>query len=996
MIPTPKLDDRTFQDIVDEAIRLIPQYCPEWTNFNPSDPGITLIELFAWMMEMVLYRLNRVPEKTYLTLLNLLGIKLRPAQPASTILTFKINEKADHVRVPRGTTVSSRPNADGKEVSFETERDLLVVRNRIRKCFSQYKRTYEDHTQALEAPTPMGFDPFAGTLVAERYLYLGDPDLCAFTEGASLRIRFQCPHPHVSELLDHLDWEVFDGTRWNAIVPLSAESDLESVVLPAPHHIAKTTVNDTESYFVRARLVDVPSSPEVTVIDTIRFAVKVTAEGLLPESIFTRTKEEIFLSQDAGRRFMPFGKEPAPGCEFYVQSEQALSHKGALVRIELPIDAAEHNAPNASEDLVLVWEYFPEKSKKGWKEIARCHFKDDRIERVQPILFEDSTRCLTRPGTVTFEVPEDLGITEVNGVEGRFIRCRILSGDYGKPGTYELDGDRWVFREDRPLRPPVLRETAIRFEQRERPFKHVISENDGVFSDFTEMAALDLKPFQALSPVTEASPALYIGFEDSFPNEEVQIYIQMREESDVRDPLSARRLGNPVVVVWEYFNGRQWVNLFPEDETRGFQQSGFVRFIGPPDFRRSKHFGENLYFIRARLEMGGYVEQPRILRILLNSVRAYNYTTYGETILGSSQGTPNQVFKLPKGQVLPGQELVVLEREPPSEADLIAIREEEGEDAVWEAPGGEGYFVRWHEVEDLYGSQPNARHYVKDIVSGEIRFGDGVHGMIPPKGDRNIRLLRYQIGGGIDGNVPASSLTVLKQSIAFIEEVTNLIPASGGAEMETVEEVKARAPYIFRSRFRAVTAEDFEWLARQASTSVARAKCLPCKDREGEVTVIVVPRVAADVTADGEWIKPLPSTELMRRVKEELDAHRLVSCIVHVVRPRYRDLEVSVAVIRAPTGSSETVKAEISRRVREFLHPLRGGKNRKGWPFGRPVSKIDIYHVCEEVPGVDFVDWVRIRDLRLGLEQDFVRLEEDELPFVVSVEVEDRAHERIV
>ena len=73
MIPTPKLDDRTYADIIAEAVRLIPRYCPEWTDHNVSDPGVTLIELFAWMVEGMLYQLNRVPEKTYITLLELLG-----------------------------------------------------------------------------------------------------------------------------------------------------------------------------------------------------------------------------------------------------------------------------------------------------------------------------------------------------------------------------------------------------------------------------------------------------------------------------------------------------------------------------------------------------------------------------------------------------------------------------------------------------------------------------------------------------------------------------------------------------------------------------------------------------------------------------------------------------------------------------------------------------------------------------------------------------------
>ena len=69
MIPSPKLDDRKFKDIVDEAISLIPRYAPEWTNHNPADPGITLIELAAWMTDILIHRLNQVPEKNYVAFL---------------------------------------------------------------------------------------------------------------------------------------------------------------------------------------------------------------------------------------------------------------------------------------------------------------------------------------------------------------------------------------------------------------------------------------------------------------------------------------------------------------------------------------------------------------------------------------------------------------------------------------------------------------------------------------------------------------------------------------------------------------------------------------------------------------------------------------------------------------------------------------------------------------------------------------------------------------
>src|ERR1051325_3637297 len=97
----PNLDDRRFQDIVDEAKRMIPRYCPEWTDHNVSDPGVTLIELFAWMTEMMIFRLNQVPDKSYITFMDLMGVKLQPPAAARALLTFWLSAPAiDQVRVP--------------------------------------------------------------------------------------------------------------------------------------------------------------------------------------------------------------------------------------------------------------------------------------------------------------------------------------------------------------------------------------------------------------------------------------------------------------------------------------------------------------------------------------------------------------------------------------------------------------------------------------------------------------------------------------------------------------------------------------------------------------------------------------------------------------------------------------------------------------------------------------------------------------------------------
>jgi len=87
-LPVPNLDDRRFQDLVDDAKRLVQQRCPEWTDHNVSDPGVTLIETFAWMTDQVLYRLNRVPERNYIKFLELIGVRLFPPTAARAAITF--------------------------------------------------------------------------------------------------------------------------------------------------------------------------------------------------------------------------------------------------------------------------------------------------------------------------------------------------------------------------------------------------------------------------------------------------------------------------------------------------------------------------------------------------------------------------------------------------------------------------------------------------------------------------------------------------------------------------------------------------------------------------------------------------------------------------------------------------------------------------------------------------------------------------------------------
>ena len=124
-IEPPNLDDRSWADLVEQMRALIPTYAPEWTDHNPSDLGITLIELFAWLGESVIFRLNQIPVKNYVAFLDLLGIVRAPATPAETYLTFSAS--APGAVVPAGTQAQTAAGPDRTPIVFETDEPLALV-----------------------------------------------------------------------------------------------------------------------------------------------------------------------------------------------------------------------------------------------------------------------------------------------------------------------------------------------------------------------------------------------------------------------------------------------------------------------------------------------------------------------------------------------------------------------------------------------------------------------------------------------------------------------------------------------------------------------------------------------------------------------------------------------------------------------------------------------------------------------------------------------------
>jgi hypothetical protein len=946
------------------------------------------------MTEMLIYRLNRVPEKNYLAFLNLLGVQLRPPLPAKTLVQFDISDKSDSVRIPQGTRLATNPADDQPALTFETESDVLAVSNELVRVMSQCEDQYSDNTAFVKGKRG-GFSVFHGARSVERFLYLGDERLQAFTEDAILMMRFEAQSGGEREFHDLLEWEYWDGNRWRELSQPQLDLDRNTVAFQGQSAFEPTTVDGVESWWVRGRLFEIPQSAEETVLDTISARIEILGEGVVPAHALCNDEGDLFRPLDLDKNFQPFGRLPEVDTTLYLAADTVLGQPKSRVTLDVVLsDQTVADLPRPSADLVLRWEYF---NGKRWKVIGTSKSSDNTVE--SGFELADTTHCFSQSGTITFDRPDDLATTEVSGVEAFWVRCRVENGNYGHEGSYELEDETWVWQDANPLRPPSLKGLRFRFREAAHTLTHCRVYNDFVFTDLSAAAASEYKPFQVFTPVADASPTLFLGWKSPFPTERCGVYFNV-VESVHRGGRSALRSFDDRSdgyieqrVAWEYWNGKSWAPLAPEDTTENFTQSGFISFEGPRDLRASRRFGESLFWMRARLEMGGYDDPPSIDAVLLNAGFAAHQTTFVDTPLGSSQGTPNQTFNFPRGPVLDGEAIVVLEADKPSGAELEGLLAQFGEQAVLPDDEGRGYWVRWSPVESFYDQPSTARVYSKDIVAGTIAFGDGVRGLIPEKGDKNIRCARYRVGGGEVGNVPAESVVALTQSLAFVSGVHNPYPATGGCDMETVEEAKLRAPHMIKARNRAVTAEDFEWLAKEASNSVGRVKCLPSAAREGEVTVIVVPKAPMHARVED---KPVPTMELLKRVRGYLSERKLVSTIVNVVRPSFVELSVVVEFVRTQSGSSDRIKRGVERALRRFLHPLHGARAGTGWVFGRSVLKIDLYQVIEDVDGVDFVDRIRLRDEDRGVEVEQLRLRDDQLVHLVNVTATEKAHDRIV
>ncbi len=696
-----------------------------------------------------------------------------------------------------------------------------------------------------------------------------------------------------------------------------------------------------------------------------------------PELGFTNT-----LPLDVSKDFYPFGAQPVFNDTFYVACEEALAQPGATVEVTVtltnPPDGSGPIAPVKGDgDPVVTWEVSTG-SGRTWQELTAS-------DGVTPAL------SLTNTGTVTVTLPAMIASTVVNGEEKYWLRARLVGGNYGEAATYEGNATDGYTLTDATYAPPVVKSITFTVTQTNgtddatgaaagtqtvRPVSACYAYNDFTYVDHTAIAATDDELFSPFTVIADTEPALYLGLNRPFDSRPVTLYLQVeppRPEEVAADMLTAPDAQVAPRVAWEYAGAEGWTPLVILDETATLTRRGLVQFIGPRDFVRHAYAGQSLYWLRVRWREGAFVFPPQLRRVALNTTWATQAATSRNEILGSSNGNPDQIFTTAQTPVLLGQQLEVREQEMPSDAEQAALVALEGADATTQTLDAAGQpdeiWVRWHAEPDLYASGPRDRHYTIDRVSGDIRFGNGNQGMIPPLGQNNIRMASYRYGGGAQGNRARATIVELKSSVPYIDGVINHEPSRGGADQESLDRAKERGPAGLRHRDCAVTAQDLEDLAYAAAPEVARVQAIvpifePYQlwfdpsartrntSRHAQVNVGGCGLVIVPHSNDPQ---PTPSLSLIEQIRGYLLDRTSATADLWVAGPEWVQVAVSATVVPTSLQTADATVGNVSAALYHFLHPLTGGTHGRGWAFSAVPRRSAFYAVIEALRDVDHV-----------------------------------------
>ena len=666
------------------------------------------------------------------------------------------------------------------------------------------------------------------------------------------------------------------------------------------------------------------------------------------------------------------------------------SRPASLIAVNAADEKWHRQLGDTSSNPELSWEYW---NGTGWWTIH----------------VNDGTARLRKNGMLSLCVPSDLEATDWGGKTNFWIRARLVGGDYGRErvtvtqtNVNKDTTEQTIDRSTDDIHAPLVMQLQLRYSVDPTLPIWLLTQDSGSIrnqSDANRTSGATVNMFVPLgvalarldAPLTPVTPvaaapsaaahccgtgapaganrnaqadantagaddpaapapaagrALYLGFDARLHGGPFRLLFNAAVEHD-HDAFAPLRI--------DAVDAGRAAPVVASDDTRALGETGLLTFALAAPPQASDLFGQPLHWLRVRPApapgAGDETWRPELRGLYLNAVWAQAAETQEFEMLASSDGAPNQVVFLARPPVLDNT-LELRVREPLGDEERAQLQQS-GADIVKSAvPGQPGDWVRWQQAGDPADCGPGERVYALDAASGEIRFGDGLHGAIVPIGRDAVMAFCYrrtEPGTGAAGTAPANkvtagaSLTVVTP-VESVEAVFAAGQAEGGADAEDAARVLRFGPPRLRHRERVVTAADLEQIALQIAPEVAQARCL--RGAAGARLVIVM-----------RGSQPAASRAQKRALRSALLAAAPPALSrkgsLQLTDPILRAVSVRLVLATSSLDYSGEVANAATHAVRALFDPAAGGADGAGWRLGEAPVASDVAACLLDLPHLE-------------------------------------------
>ncbi len=963
-----KYDGRTREDILQQIAQKAECYVPEW-KFDPTHPdaGTALALIFTDLFSETVKRYDRIPEKLRREFFARQNIKMLPALPAEGYAVFSLSShEFGGTMVPEGTVLTGPHGGKEENTVYETTETFFVTPAKLSHLI--YIDGRQDYIEKKDPDHP--FFPFSPETKTDRehVLYLCQNDVLHISGTARIRLTLKTggtgPHREKNDWMnDSGAFRISYGTK-DGFIEFQNHGFVQETLLlslafgqPEPE---KTTLFGKNGYWICCRCLH-PWNREPLFVQDIRLSSE--RNDIRPDVITNNTGEQ----PDTG--FLPFGEYPALFGECYFASEEALGKPGAQIRLtflldyeKVPLDNSipverkwkilmkrADFTPDPQYDITIeqvVWEYY---NGNGWSRLP--------VKEQNQYLFNGSCVKAGEEVNLTFFCPADAALLTWQSAPTRYIRTRILRMNnlFRPKGTYIT---------------PVLHNVRFHYSypSEERQPDFAMACNHGEHSPAP--AYLFQKPlsktargaWNVFSGRPEKENTLYLGFDRPLSQGPVSLFCA------VAPGLSGTRARRPVLT-FAYRRRDRFEPLSVIDQTDGLQKSGCLTFPGKEDFAPYPICGETAYWIRMTLKSDlpetDTHFSPKIQGLYLNTGKILAAEHRPPEFFEIRAGEKNKVCRLLRENIY---DLTVRVNEAatlsPSEREMLRTEGRLTEVADTDGEVTERW-VEWEETTDFSRSGAADRHYVLDKNRGIVTFPDGIHGFIPPSGINATIRIEYRCLSSLGGNLPARTALTPGSSSGYISRVTAPFPLCGGCRRETADAAMHRCSETLRHMGRAVTAADYELLAREASRSIQSVKCLSGYTPDGNyepgyITLIVLPK---DLHTDSICFERLRE-KIMDYLSCRMDGNIDAAKRLFIAAPQFLKIDCFARVISRGDDLMKTQK-DAAQCLERFLHPVTGNYHGKGWEIGLLPNEAQIRNALKRVAGIRY-----IRELRVSVSFD--------------------------